>query len=85
VETFASVVRVLYTGAIVYAGCGAIFATAFLISGVARIDEAAKDTGVGFRLLIAPGVITCWPLLLMRWLRGQEPPMERNAHRCSVR
>ncbi len=54
--------------AAVYLAAGIIFAVAFLTRGVGRIDHQAIDAGVSFRLIIAPGVIALWPLLLRRWI-----------------
>jgi hypothetical protein len=53
----------------VYSIAGAVFAVTFVSLGVARVDAAAKGTGIGFRLLILPGAAAFWPLLLRRWLR----------------
>ena len=65
-----------------YAGVGVVFALAFVIAGVARIDSRAKGSGLGFRLLILPGAAALWPLLLRRWYRGApDPAMERNPYR----
>ena len=66
----------------IYVLLGLFFALAFVSFGVTRVDVAARGTGLGFRLLILPGVAALWPLLLRRWLRGApEPPVETNAHR----
>lgn len=65
-----------------YGAMGAIFATAFVLKGVKRIDPQAIGTGWGFRLLIFPGSVAFWPLLLKRWELGpHDPPEERNPHR----
>jgi len=65
-----------------YALLGALFALGFVTVGVQRIDPAAKGSGVGFRLLIFPGSVALWPLLLKRWAGGQiSAPVERNPHR----
>jgi len=65
-----------------YAGLGAVFAVPFLAAGIHRVDSHAKGSGLGFRLLVFPGVAALWPLLMGRWLRGvSEPPVEVNAHR----
>ena len=57
-----------------YAGMGILFAVAFLVAGIHRIDPQAKGSGWGFRLIILPGVAALWPLLLSRWMRGAGVP-----------
>lgn len=52
----------------VYVGIGIIFASAFVSIGLARIDDAAKSSTIGFKLLIFPGAAALWPILLLRWL-----------------
>ena len=53
-----------------YAAIGIAFAILFAAVGVHRIDSVAKGAGVGFRLIILPGVAALWPILLIRWVRG---------------
>ena len=66
----------------IYAALGFVFALPFLSVGVQKIDPQARGAKLGFRLLIVPGVIAFWPMLLKRWVRGViEPPLERNPHR----
>ena len=68
----------------VYASLGLAFAVPFVWLGVQRLDSEAQGSGIGFRLLIMPGVAAFWPLLLCRWRRGvTEPPVENNPHRLS--
>lgn len=68
--------------ATIYALLGLVFAVAFVGFGVTRVDAAAQGTHLGFRLLILPGVVALWPLLLHRWVMNTpEPPVETNAHR----
>ena len=52
----------------VYAGAGLLFAIAFLTVGISHVDPDSKGSGVGFRLIILPGVVALWPLLLSRWV-----------------
>jgi len=67
-----------------YAGLGLIFAALFVWIGVQRLDSEAQGSGIGFRLLILPGVAAFWPVFLLWSMRGTaEPPVERNPHRCS--
>jgi hypothetical protein len=64
-----------------YLGAGAIFALAFVTAGVGRIDPASRGVPLGFRLLIAPGVILLWPYLALRWWRADRGlPVECSAH-----
>jgi hypothetical protein len=64
-----------------YGIAGLVFAIAFVTTGVKRIDSQAIGS-VGFRVLIFPGSVAFWPLLLGRWItRTGEPPEERNPHR----
>jgi hypothetical protein len=79
---FETVVRAFVLALTAYAGFGLLFAVAFVSAGVQRLDTQARGAGVGFRLLILPGVAAFWPLFLGRWIRGlQEPPAENNPHR----
>mgnify|MGYP005850131879 CR=1 FL=1 len=76
---FAETVVTAFTA---YLAAGLVFAVLFVTFGVHRVDEQAKGSGVGFRLIILPGVAALWPLLLARWVRGvPEPPLETNGHR----
>ena len=64
-----------------YGVIGIVFAIPFVVKGVQRIDEEAIGSGWGFRLLILPGCVAFWPLLLKRWVSGRHtPPEERNPH-----
>ena len=53
-----------------YAAMGLLFAGAFLTVGISRVDPVSKRSGIGFRLIILPGVAALWPMLLTRWIRG---------------
>ena len=65
-----------------YVALGVVFAVAFVWVGVKRIDSQAVGSGLGFRILIFPGSVAFWPLLLRRWAKGiVEAPLQRNPHR----
>jgi len=53
-----------------YAAIGVAFGTLFVIAGVQRIDPVARNTGLGFRLIIFLGSAALWPALLIRWIRS---------------
>ena len=70
----------------IYLLCGLVFAVPFVVVGVKRIDLHALHGSWGFRLLIFPGAMALWPLLLRRWMSGvHEPPEECTAHRRVAR
>lgn len=63
-----------------YLGAGVLFALAFVVRGVARVDPAAAGSSWGFRVMIIPGVATLWPLMALRWRRvsgSHQPRSER--------
>ncbi|MFK8028643.1 MAG: hypothetical protein AB8G18_00235 [Gammaproteobacteria bacterium] len=77
--TFASYIVYALTAWVVV---GVLIGIAFVFIGANRIDPSAREGTPGFRLLILPGAIALWPLLLKRWLSDvSEPPSECNAHR----
>ena len=53
-----------------YAALGVAFGALFVIAGAQRIDPVARNTGLGFRLIILPGSAALWPALLIRWIRS---------------
>ena len=58
----------------VYTGIGLLFAIAFLTMGISQIDPVSKGSGIGFRLIILPGVAALWPVLFTRWVgKGRVP------------
>jgi hypothetical protein len=65
-----------------YAAVGLVFASAFAVAGVGVVDPAAARATPGFRLVAVPGATLLWPLLAVRWVRGDGPAVERTAHRA---
>ena len=49
-----------------YAIVGAVVAAAFLPVGVGRISHEARGSYL-FRLLVLPGIVGLWPVVLWRW------------------
>ncbi len=48
---------------------GFVFGIAFLWKGARVVDPLVKDTSWAFKLLILPGSIALWPILLTKWIR----------------
>jgi len=82
VATFERGVQVSVLALEIYVLLGLLFALFFVTRGVQRIDTQAHHAPIGFRVIIFPGVVAFWPLLLRRWLQGlPDSPAERNPHR----
>jgi hypothetical protein len=54
---------------LLYLACGLLFGVPFVAVGVGRVDDAARQTSITFRLLILPGTVTLWPLLAAKWVK----------------
>ena len=63
-KTFA----VLLSIAAVYAACGVVVAALFLARWCKSFDPSAKDGTWGFRVLIVPGVVALWPVIVAKVL-----------------
>lgn len=61
----------------VYVVIGSIVGLAYMFGSAGKIDPAAKGKGLPLRarLLILPGVIGLWPLMLTKLLVQTEPPI----------
>lgn len=53
---------------------GIVFAVFFLNKGIQKVDAAATGSGWGFRLVILPGIIVLWPVLLNKWSKVKNKP-----------
>ena len=53
-----------------YLAAGVLFCVAFQLRGLPLVDPTARGCGLGFRILISPGVMALWPWLALRWLRA---------------
>lgn len=51
---------------------GLAVGVSFIWRGVDKVDTAAHGTSVTFRLVILPGCVALWPLILQRWLHAQK-------------
>ena len=58
-----------------YFAIGAVFALFFVTLGASRIDPAAKGMPVQARLILFPGVMGLWPLMLIKSFTQKAPPV----------
>ncbi|MBC7926662.1 MAG: hypothetical protein H7039_13490 [Bryobacteraceae bacterium] len=52
----------------IYVAAGLLFAAAFLTIAIGKVDPVARRSGVPFRLIILPGTVALWPVLLAKWI-----------------
>jgi hypothetical protein len=54
---------------LIYLLSGVLFVIPFLIKGITKVDEGAHGGSTGFKVIIIPGVIVFWPVLLRKWIK----------------
>jgi len=85
-----SAFSILLQIAAAYFGAGIITALWFFARHIKRLDPAAAGGSIGFRVLIAPGVIALWPVILLKAIRpgssvGPDHAEElRHSHRTAI-
>ncbi len=70
------VVTILLLLVLAYLVTGLLFAILFLAKGIEKVDPATHGSGMGFRLIILPGTVALWPVLLRKWI--QSKPMRHD-------
>jgi hypothetical protein len=73
--------EIIVYAAFIYLANGVLFAVWFAARGVTKLDDAAKETSFGFRIIIFFGAVALWILLARRLMKGEKRPVEKNAHR----
>lgn len=63
-----------------YLACGLVFAIPFVLKGVEEIDEGARGSTWGFKLIIIPATTVFWPLLLRKWIKGKKKNAMQEFH-----
>lgn len=66
----------IMTGLGLYLLVGGLVGLVLALGGVSRIDPGAKGMPIRVRLLILPGLIGLWPLMLWKFIRNAEPPVQ---------
>ena len=69
------IIDLIFTIVGIYLICGFVFALAFVFKGARVIDEGAKDSTLGFKIIIIPASMVFWPLLLIKWIRVSKKPV----------
>lgn len=53
-----------------YLAIGTVATAAIQWRGLSRIDPGTRGAGAGFRLLVTPGLVALWPVVLLAWRRA---------------
>ena len=69
----------------VYLLVGVLFVIPFLMKGLNKIDEGAYGSTIGFKIIIIPGVIVFWPVLLSKWMKSNLNHGDTKAKRNTER
>lgn len=72
-------VNIILLIAALYLLAGVLFAVFFLSKGLKKMDTAAHGSGWGFRLIILPGTVVLWPVLLNKWRKVKKISHDETA------
>lgn len=64
------IIKLILAAAGLYLVFGLLFAIVFVSKGVEKLDEGAHGASLGFRIIIIPGTMVFWPLLLRKWIKA---------------
>jgi hypothetical protein len=73
------IVMILLIAVALFLVCGLLISFFFLAIGLSQIDEGTHGTGIGFRLIILPGMIVFWPVLFKKWLQVRKEKIMNQA------
>ena len=63
---------VLFGALVLYLAVGLMIAIAFVVAGVTRVQPAPVTLGA--RILLLPGALALWPIVLSRWRKAGRTP-----------
>ena len=66
------IISLIFSALAIYLCCGFVFALAFIFKGVQVVDDGAHESGIGFKIIIFPGTMVFWPLLLNKWIKASK-------------
>lgn len=67
----------ILVAAMAYAAVGVLFSGAFIARGLTKVDPKALGGTWAFRLMILPGVVALWPVLVLKWRRASASGIHR--------
>jgi Na+-driven multidrug efflux pump len=70
------IVSIILFTVLLYLLAGIVFVLPFLLKGIKKIDDGAHGGSIGFYIIIIPGVIVFWSILLNKWMKPPSPKGE---------
>jgi len=71
-EAMDTIAVILLGALLLYIAVGLMIAVAFVVSGVTRVQPAPVTLGA--RILLLPGALALWPIVLSRWRKVGRAP-----------
>jgi len=54
-----------------YMFLGVIFGFVFIVMGISKVDPSAEGASILFKVMIFPGCVGIWPVLLKKWMKAK--------------
>jgi len=70
-ETLMTVLTLLLGAVAAYVVAGVVVALAFVTAGLAAVLPAGTPVTIGARILLVPGAVALWPVVLRRWRQSR--------------
>jgi hypothetical protein len=72
--------ELFWAGLGIYLAAGLLVAIIYGFFAARAVDHGAEGAGLGFRLIIMPGVALLWPIMVLRLISGQRinAPVQRH-------
>jgi hypothetical protein len=67
-----TIAAILLGALVLYLAVGLMIAIAFVVSGVTKVQSAPVT--IGARILLMPGALALWPIVLARWRKARRTP-----------
>ncbi|MEO1151628.1 MAG: hypothetical protein AAFW83_11670 [Pseudomonadota bacterium] len=72
--------QMVLLGALGYFAVGFVVALIAILALVPRLDAAAAGASIMFRMLIVPGLILLWPVMVVRFASGRKVNLPIEKH-----
>jgi hypothetical protein len=66
------IINLILWSVALYLCFGFVFALVFILKGLRVVDVGAHDSSVGFKIIIIPGTMVFWPVLLKKWIEASK-------------